>query len=505
MANPAPQKPGLLASLHPGKQQQDQLPSLGAELTIPPTTLSAHWLYQNEQRLDASYYADEAFSALRVVQDCGFEVIPLEEIVGELFYPNRFKRVYAKTEADGVPFLTASAMLHFRPTSKVFLTNRSDSTAICRVSPGLILVTRSGTVGRCVIVGNRLARFAISDDAIRIQAKDVLTGYLYAFLASRIGQSLLSKDQYGSAIKHLEPHHIAGVPIPLLPEEEQQPIHNEILRAYALRDEANDLLDEADKLLHFQLGLPEFDESLVPYLPEPPRQPTDSPEMPYPPAFTVKASGLSDRFDASYHIPITQTVISLLRKGNYPLMRLGQLAENIFIPPRFKRIYVQEKEHGVPFLRPSHLPQMHPYDLGYISKLTGVLDSLLLKNGDVLVTTDGTVGRVALVTSTLTGWAGSNNIGRITYGSLDGRNGYLAAFLSSPYGFYQLTREIYGGVIDHIEVPHLEGVWVPEAPLDVQTFIGQRVVAAFEKKGEATAIEAAAIQRLEALLRHSSE
>ena len=52
-------------------------------------------------------------------------------------------------------------------------------------------------------------------------------------------------------------------------------------------------------------------------------------------------------------------------------------------PITFAELVPAQKEYGVPFLRPSHLPQMRPYDLGYISRLTKVLDSLILHRGDV--------------------------------------------------------------------------------------------------------------------------
>ncbi|MBA3945032.1 MAG: hypothetical protein H0X37_10780 [Herpetosiphonaceae bacterium] len=121
----------------------------------------------------------------------------------------------------------------------------------------------------------------------------------------------------------------------------------------------------------------------------------------------------------------------------------------------------------------------------------------MLHKGEVLVTTDGTVGRIGLVTEYMASWAGSNNIARLSCKAHPGANGYLAAFLSSPYGFHQLTREIYGGVVDHIEVPNIAGVLVPGAPPEVQEAIGMPVVTAYRKKDEASAIEAAAIRQLE--------
>lgn len=65
---------------------------------------------------------------------------------------------------------------------------------------------------------------------------------------------------------------------------------------------------------------------------------------------------------------------------------------------------------------------------------------------------------------------------------------------------YQLTREIYGGVVDHLEEDHIQRVLIPGAPPSVQQAIGERVVMVYEKKDEATTVEGAAIQCLEHLL-----
>ncbi len=486
------------------EERRQQFIESGWWVSIPLTTVPAHWLHSGESRLDGSYYAQEATTALRVVNDCGFPAQPLEQLTEPLYYPGRFKRIYAKTKKDGTPFLTASEMLQFRPSSEEFLANNTTAVEICRVQPDWILVTRSGTVGRCVIVGKRLLKFAITDDAIRVQTKETPAGYLYAFLSSWIGQALISKDQYGSAIKHLEPHHLAGVPVPLLPEKEQAEIHSAIMRAFALRDEANQLLDEADDLIHEKLGLPHFDESLVPYLPTPKTllQQTDRPNMPHPKAFSLKAAQLVDRFDASFHVPVARTAIELLKKGKYTPIQLGKIAGDIVVAPRFKRIYVP-KEYGVPFLQGSHLPQIRPYGLKYLSSTNQKgLERWIVRKGWVLVTCSGTIGRVGLVSSHQDKWAASQHLLRIVPNYKQGHPGYLAAFLMTPYGQHQLTAKIYGGVVDEITEEDTSAVWIPTAPEDIQAEIGKRVVTAFEIKGEASKIEEAAIRKLEAALQH---
>ncbi|WP_322508127.1 restriction endonuclease subunit S, partial [Anaerolinea sp.] len=220
-----------------------------------------------------------------------------------------------------------------------------------------------------------------------------------------------------------------------------------------------------------------------------------------PKAFSIWASELADRFDVSFHVPIARTVVKGLHEGEYAPVRLGDMAANIFIPPRFKRIYVP-KEYGIPFLQGSHLPQVRPYDLKYISLKANAkhIDECLIKTGYVLVTRSGTIGRIGLVSSYKDKWAATDDLVRIVPDHSKGHPGYIAAFLMTPYGQHQLKVRIYGGVIDHLEVPHVESVLVPNPPQDIQTLIGERVVQAFEKKDKASAIEEAAIRKVERLL-----
>lgn len=502
MARQASVIPAVYTEAQSREQLREEIQAKGWWVSIPLTTFPVHWLYAGDQRLDGRYYAHEAFTARRVVEDSGLEVKRLEDTVQDIFVLGRFKRIYARDPSAGWPYLSATKALTFRPTSERWIArdHAPKDAEYHFAREGWILLTCSGTVGRMMIASKRLEKFFLTHDLIRIlPSASVPKGYLYAFLSSWVGQALIAKSEYGSAIKHLEPHHLAGVQVPLLPQAEQEAIHDEITRAYALRNEANDLLDEAEGQLYCELGLTPFDPAQVRYMSPPSREGSNLPAPPPLEAFTTPASELNERLDASYHVPIAQAAVRQLRNGKYPLAPLADLTDDVFIPPRFKRIYV-DRAYGTPFLQPSHLPLMRPYDLGYLAEITEHLDDLILTRGDVLVTTDGTVGRVAVVSSYLDGWAGSNNMARIRYGVPDHRNGYLALFLTVPYGRYQLAREIYGGVVDHLEEGHIRGVLIPEAPLDVQRAIGEKVVMAYEKKDEANAVEDAAIQRIEHLL-----
>lgn len=463
-------------------------------------SLGTRWLIQGDYRLDAAFYADEGFEVRRILEECGSEVKRLGEVTARIFHltesqaRSNFKRIYA-TPGRGVPFLPARELFFFRPLARRYLSPSMEKLEECLVQSGWVLVSRSGTVGRCLLVGARLARFACSDDVLRVIPKDTLPGYLYAFLASRFGRVLATRDKYGAVVNHLEARHLANIPIPLLPPAREQEIHEKITTAYRLRDEANDLLDQADKLLHAELGLPRFDESQMPYIKG---QPSES-EGRMLKAFTVKASELAERLDVSYHLPIVKTCIAQMQKGGYSLVQLGNVAQP-YVAPRFRRIYVKP-EHGVPFLQGSHIPMMKPYDLKYLSQRAHAdLSPWLIEEGWVLVTCSGTIGRVALVPNALNGWAASQHIERIIPHSQRAHAGYLAAFLMTPYGQYQLSSKIYGGVVDELTEDDTAAVWLPDAPLGVQQRIGMHVVQAFEKKEAANAIERGAITQLEDIL-----
>ena len=70
----------------------------------------------------------------------------------------------------------------------------------------------------------------------------------------------------------------------------------------------------------------------------------------------------------------------------------------------------------------------------------------------------------------------------------------------TPYGQHQIESKIYGGVVDELTAEDMEVVWIPDAPKDIQSEIGNLVAQAYEKKEEANQIEESAIRKLEMLL-----
>ncbi len=470
-------------------------------MTVPFhwATIGSKWLLDDDNnRLDASFYSQDIVEGRILIEKLrqqGIKISKLGDsnISENIFFPGRFKRKYVSKNI-GKPFLTASEIFMFSIKARKFVVDFPESVL---VEPNWILITRSGSVGRSIISNNILSQFILSDDLIRVIPVDLsIMGYLYAYLNTWIGQAFLTKTKYGATVKHIEPEHVANIPIPLLPESELKEINNKILEAHRIREEAQELLNKAEELFYRELGLPRIDEEDVEYF--------DREQGKIVRAFVTKASELELRLDASYHMPIIRKIVEHMRENQSgELVKLKELTKSIFAPNRFKRSYVNTPEEGIPFLQGSHIPMIKIFDIKYIWKKSRILEKILLKKNWILITRSGTVGRVAIVTDAWDGWAGSEHILRLIPKE-DINAGYLLAFLFSIYGYYQILGKVYGGVVDEIAekdvslIENLE-VFIPSSSR-IENKIGNLVIEAYNKKDQANIIESEAVQLLEETL-----
>ena len=177
-----------------------------------------------------------------------------------------------------------------------------------------------------------------------------------------------------------------------------------------------------------------------------------------PSGFLDNADGF--RLDASRYSPRFFDAIRTLRGSGRPLNRLDNLSERVFIPPRFKRVYVG-KEHGVPFVQGSHVVHFQPADLKYLCRSIRRLERWIVRGGWLLVTCSGTIGRTMICPAEWDGWAASQHILRIIPDEEKCPAGYLCAFLASPLGQAQLTANIYGAVVDELTEEQAGSILVP--------------------------------------------
>lgn len=93
-------------------------------------------------------------------------------------------------------------------------------------------------------------------------------------------------------------------------------------------------------------------------------------------------------------------------------------------------------------------------------KQLATIRALRVKQGDLLVTRSGTIGRVAYVTKRLDGAIVSDDMIRVRIPNENVRL-YVYAFLQSQAGYNQMLRNEYGSVQQHLEPRHLRSLLVP--------------------------------------------
>ena len=460
------------------------LRKLPPEKEVHKVSVKSFWLTMGEMRLDASFYAQEVTRALRLLEESGYDIASLyDEFANDVFYLPREKRFFADSHT-GTPYLMPSELFYFPfSPSKFVYAKKLNKAEEWFVKEGWILLTRSGRLGELTLATKVLQKFVVSDDVIRIVPKEgTLSGYVFAYLSTWVGKALLTKDQYGVTVEHIEPHHVKSVKVPLLPEEIQKIIHRNIGIVFELRDRARQLLHESQEKLLKELALPDIEKT------------TEKSSFP------VKSDDLKMRFDASYHNPVVDQIESRLKQCKCDLKRLRNNMCRIFIPGRFKRIYV-DPQHGIPLLSGKQIAQIKPYNLKCIStKVTQNIKDWMVEPGWVLVTCSGTIGRVSLVPKEWDGWTVSQHALRIIPNINVVNNGFLAAFLLSEYGQQQILSKTYGGVVDELAEDDMRDILVPLPPKDVQENIGKLVVEAYQLREIANEIEDETVRTLENML-----
>ena len=442
------------------------------------------------KRLEASVFDVEAKQAYMLLTHGKYPAVNLISKNGPVekaYYGGRLKRHYVdETEPGAVGFLGSSEMLDCKPEPVKFMLNYV-KTADVRVKQGVVLISRSGTIGNVTYVGNTLSKFFVSEHAIRIECKD-FPGYVYAFLKTKIGKLIVCSTQYGAVIQEIEPEHLATVPIPDAPTMLKKKIHDLIVRSYELRDESNDLIDQATALLIGELKLPDIDAFDVGLYKK--AAPVDT--------FSVRLSEMSGRLDASYHVPIVDAIIEHLKRYAEEVTTVGdpRISREVILPGRFKRVYVDEG-YGRVFIGGKQLYELDPTNKKYLSNVhhgDRISRQLELHENMTLITCSGTIGKVALVGKHWENWTANQHIIRILPASED-IAGYLNIFLASDYGKALITRFTYGSVVDEIDDNHIRQIAIPLLKNHtVQKKINDLALEANEKRYQAYLLEQEALQ-----------
>lgn len=178
------------------------------------------------------HYLPKHNEALRKVvtlcdgDDSAFVKMTLAEVADRIFNGPRFKRPYADDGVESGPtirkYFTGTAITQLHSDNIKYLDEARCTPVQLRqlkeltIYKGYILISDSGTLGRVSYALKQHDGNVATNNLIRVVIKDEnLRGYVYQFLKSEIGQSLMLKNAYGTNQEHLEPDVISEVLIPI--------------------------------------------------------------------------------------------------------------------------------------------------------------------------------------------------------------------------------------------------------------------------------------------------
>ena len=157
-----------------------------------------------------------------------------------------------------------------------------------------------------------------------------------------------------------------------------------------LRDESNELMDEAQALLKEALQLPDVEELQA-------EQADQKAGMFH---YSVSLSRLDNRLDASYHVPIVQAIERRLEESAKEVVKVGdsRISQSVILPGRFKRVYVEEGS-GIVFFGGKQIYELDPSNRKYLSisqHEDRILNNLKIHTNSTLITRSGTIGKLQL-------------------------------------------------------------------------------------------------------------
>lgn len=232
-------------------------------------SIPAEEMLNREARMDATYYASDVHLARQViseVEERGIEVRLIGDVSEGTFNPPPIKRVFTDDKARGTPYMLPQEMFDFYWTERKYvLAEKMNKIEDWFLKDGWVVLTQSGSAGKPYFSTKADERVVLSQNAIRIPPVESDSGgYIYAFLSTWIGQTLLKKDEFGITVKHIRPNQVDAVPIPWVDKEIRKKIDAKVRKAFELRTKAIREIDEALALVYETLDAPTecpFDES----------------------------------------------------------------------------------------------------------------------------------------------------------------------------------------------------------------------------------------------------
>ena len=233
---------------------EDLNPSANAENGLHCFSVNVANLHR---RFEANYHSPLAQAITQHLKQHAAQVLPLgdQQLTRAIILAGRYKRYYVE-EKQGVPFLGGKEILELDPRGEKYLSLKRHGKRIAdelTLEENMILITRSGTIGKVNIVPKHWEGWTGSEHLLRaVPINKDWAGYLYAWLSSEWALPLIRRHTYGAVVFEIDQYHLAEVPVPVLVDMNQMKEINDLVlkaneiryRAFMLEQEALNLFNE---------------------------------------------------------------------------------------------------------------------------------------------------------------------------------------------------------------------------------------------------------------------
>lgn len=349
-----------------------------------------------------------------------------------------------------------------------------------------VLIAMTGTVGAVALVPENIKEGNISQNVVRIRIKKDFVNkipkeYLIAILNSKFGQIQIQGLLTSTNQKYLNQIGIRKIKIPLL--KNLKKLSDLYKRIYNIEYSSFNKINHAKQIFENEIGI-------------------DYQSILDKKTYVVGANDLTDFLTPKFYYPTYLNTLKRLKK-KFKTVKLGEVAEikrgDEAGSENYKR-YIDKKDTDVPFIRTSDLVnyEIDNYPDYYIDEEIYKELNQDIKEGDLLVSNDGKIGLLAVLTKE-DKCIIQSHIRRVRFFNyIDSY--YALAFLATVFGQFQFKQFTFTQATIPTISDRLREIEIPLINPQKQKEISDLVKDAFELKAKKKKIIKEAINKVEKLL-----
>jgi type I restriction enzyme S subunit len=224
---------------------------IAASIRYLKTSTVAASAVHKSRRFEAYYHSEAAYSVEKRIQKLNSTEM---HSVAKVVKPGMFRRIIVENPDHGIGFITGTNLFTIDPQPAYWVSPKTANIDDCILDSWWVLIQAfgqvGGLIGRCTMITPSLQGMSATDLQIQIRCGEpVDAGYIFAFLNTRAGYTLLTRLPIGGSIPHILPEDIESLVIPWPDTQMREAIGQKMLDAWMDRQRANELEKRARELV----------------------------------------------------------------------------------------------------------------------------------------------------------------------------------------------------------------------------------------------------------------